>query len=190
MPESNPPARRKIALTGTYNTAPNVAPKAASDRNATYAYLEQFNQDPRGLQELYAAGINDLDDPLAPGQRINYGQLKARFASPATAKQMFESQAYRQGGYRDAGAYLQAMHDQGKARLMQRATATPQQVVFAPEALQAAAALRGQNFINETQVVLPDGTPRQVAAADMARRYTVVPRGTGAAAPGRTIKLQ
>ncbi len=165
--------------TGTYSTANHVAPKPGTDLNATAKYLQQFNQDPRGLQELYGYGIDDLDDPINPGQKINYQTLKARSSNKDEYQRMLNSDAYKQGNYKKYDDYVQEQFTNGRQRLLDRAKANPQELVFNPTAVETVNSLRGQNFMRESEFV---NDPLKKHFADSRR-------GTIAVAPGATLKL-
>ncbi|GGG61128.1 hypothetical protein [Hymenobacter glacieicola] len=166
---------------GRYSTAQQVQSQHLSDRNATAEYLGRFSQDPRGLQEAYGAAINDVPHPVT-GQPVSYAALRAEFAR--NSRPLTESAAYRQGGYKTTDDFLRAQFEAGRKRLMQRAVQQPQVNAFGLPAQGSADAVRRQNFIRETQVVLPDGSPVQVVAADLARRRAMLPTSGQAVAPG------
>lgn len=106
--------------------------------NVTEQFLRDVGHDPATLHELYKYALNDIPDPLHPGQLLTYGQVLADVATPVGVEQ---ANAYaRVQGYtfqETAASYVARQYDEACGRLLARAYHTPSVLAFSPDAVAA-----------------------------------------------------
>jgi hypothetical protein len=136
-------------------------PMLPPSSNVTEQFLRDVGHDHAILHELYQYALDDISDPLHPGQVLTYGQALADVATPIGIKR---ANAYAQAqGYtfqETAASYAARQYDEARGRLFARAAAAPDQLAFSPDAIAAFAAAHNHPM-----------KPNEVVSADDLRQF-------------------
>jgi hypothetical protein len=169
--------------TGSYagSTVPQLHGAAS---NKTAEFLNAIPAEHPGQQAFYREAVT-MPDPLGSGQQINYGQLQEMLNGPKRAQAL---DAFARANKLDrvtSQAMQDALFQQGRAALVERGAANPNEFAFptaAAEALQAP--VRGR-LIKAGNFITPEASGQATNAAVQAQRFANLTDQTGTyAAPG------
>lgn len=187
MPDNKKPARRSIPV-GTYNNKLHTQGKST---NVTARFLEDVGHDQTGLQELYRSALNDIPDPINPGKTLSYGQVVADMRTPAgQARAEAYGRAKGLQGTMKADAYAQAVFEEARGRLLQRAAQNPGQLAFDPAAAEAFMAPRRAAMMADPNYTKPEGEGQIMDANTLRQFFTSRPQNDGTAyvAPSALVR--
>lgn len=190
MPKSPVAARTIKGTMPTSTYARTVTPLVrGKSSNKTLQYLDGMDANDPGQQGFWREAITEIDHPLEQGKQMSYGQLQQLLNSQQRSAAL---DAYAQQAKLPkvtAEQMQQALFEQGKARLLERAAQNPGQYAFPPA---ADSARRGpttaQNVAHGNFAAADHGEVTN--AAMQAQRYADL--GAVApvmAAPGMAVRL-
>jgi hypothetical protein len=174
--------------TSTYarTLAPLVRGKGS---NKTQQYLDGMDANDPGQQGFWREALTDIPHPLEQGRQVSYGGLQQLLNSNQRGAAL---DAYAQQAKLPkvtAAQMQQALFEQGKARLLERAAANPGQYAFPPAADSARRApTTAQNIAHGNFAAAVGGEVTN--AAVQAQRYADLSAAAPVmAAPGMAVRL-